>query len=105
MEDLYKWMDGIIAAADGTSFIAGVIAGLLWNRFAPAVRAFVAKTPTKIDDLVVGAADACLGEVKKDLCAEELNKILPNSEIAKLVQLRKAQIEADKKRIQQASAQ
>jgi hypothetical protein len=98
MENLYAWIDGVIATADGTSFVAGVIAGLLWNRFAPAIRAFVARTPTKVDDLLIGAADACLGEdVKKGLCAEELDKILPNSEIVKLVKLRKARIESEKK--------
>jgi hypothetical protein len=99
MEDLYAWFDQIITNADGASFLAGLVAGLLWKRFAPAVRAFVAKTPMKIDDVVVSAADACLGsdiDRNKDLCAEELNKILSTEEINKLIQLRRAQIAASK---------
>ena len=99
MESVYAWVDEIIASANSASFIAGVIAGLLWNRFAPAIRAFVAKTPTKVDDLVVGAADACLGaekDAREKFCAEELNKLLSNDTIVKLVQLRKAKLAADR---------
>ena len=97
MEGLYAWFDQVITNADGASFMAGLVAGLMWKRFAPAVRAFVAKTPTKVDDIVVSAADACLGaDRNKDLCAEELNKILSTEEINKLIQLRRAQIAANK---------
>ena len=99
MEELYKWVDRIIADANGLSFMAGLICGLVWKRFAPAVRAFVAKTPTKVDDLVVTAADACFGTEKEEhakLCAEELNKLLSNDTIVKLVQLRKAKLAADR---------
>ena len=97
MEALSAWFDQVITNADGMSFLAGLVAGLLWKRFAPAVRAFVAKTPTKMDDIVVSAADACMGEERnKDLCAEELNKLLSTEEINKLIQLRRAQIAAKK---------
>lgn len=99
MEELYKWVDGAIANANGLSFMAGLICGFLWKRFAPAVRAFVAKTPTKLDDMVVTAADACAGadtDEREKFCAEELNKLLSNDTIVKLVQLRKAKLAADR---------
>lgn len=94
-------IDSIIALAMANGLPAGIgfAIGLLGPKVIPFLRAFAARTPTKADDMLVDALEAVVcrpGAITKTTVAE-LHKVLSTQQIAELVKLRKAQIEAAKK--------
>lgn len=96
------FLDQLIAFAEANGLTASVffMAGLLSPKIMPMIRAFAAKTPTKADDLIVAALEACLekgNEKISGVTVAELDKVLTTQQLIELVKMRKAKIEAGKK--------
>ena len=88
-----------LAAVYGLPVGVAFALGLFGKPAIRLLRPLVLRTPTKADDMLLSALEACLnasgGSVSK-ITVAELNKCLTTKQIAELVSLRKAQISADK---------
>ena len=96
MEELYDQFIAMLDANYLPTFI-GLLAGLFGARFVPFLKGFAAKTPSKLDDMLVAALEACMAKKQEGfeaITAEQLNKYLTTPTIVELVKLRKAQIAA-----------
>jgi hypothetical protein len=76
----------------------GLAIGILFPYVLPHLKAFVGRTPTKADDLIVDTLEAITKRrgPLSTMTATELEKTLPTAVIVELVKLRKARIEAAK---------